>query len=80
MIWPYYDFICILYHLQYAEVFSQQPLKSLDCDGSLRKVVDFLMNLCRANHFSFLQSCLCGLSKSTALVEWLRHDVQGKCG
>lgn len=68
---------CLLF--QSAEVFGQQPLYSLDPDNSLRKVVDFLMNLCCRNRFSNLQACLCGVRESSELVRWLRNDVQGKC-
>lgn len=73
------SFSTFIFLLQCAEVFSQQPLHSLDPDGSLRKVVDFLSILCCRNHFSSLQSCLCGIRESSQLVKWLRTDVQGKC-
>ena len=67
---------CIIF--QCAEVFGQQPLRSLDPDNLLRKVVDFLMNL-SCQRFCSLQACLCGIRESSELVRWLRNDVQGKC-
>lgn len=73
------SFSTFTFLIQCAEVFSQEPLHSLDPDDSLRKVVNFLMILCCGNHFSSLRSCLCGIRESSELVKWLRTDVQGKC-
>lgn len=73
------SFCTVIFLLQSAEVFSQLPLCSFDVDDSLKKVVDFLMNLCHGNRFSSIKDCLCGLQKSSELVKWLRDDVQGKC-
>ena len=73
----HFALLCI-YLLQSAEEFSVLPLRSLDADGTLKEVVDFLMNLHHGRRFSSLKDCLCGLQKSSELVKWLRDDVQGK--
>ena len=64
--------------LQSAEEFGLLPLRFLDADGTIKDVVNFLMNLSHGKRFSSLKDCLCGLQKSLELVEWLRDDVQGK--
>ena len=75
----HFALLCIyIYLLQSAEEFSVLPLRSLDADGTLKEVVDFLMNLRYGKRLSSLKDCLCGLQKSSELVKWLRDDVQGK--
>ena len=78
IIWKLAHLTLHFYVLQSAEEFSPLPLRSLDADGTLKEVVDFLMNLRHGKRFSSLKDCLCGLQKSSELVKWLRDDVQGK--